>query len=248
MSNSKEYFPKACIFDLGNTLINDSQITQEATVAMGEWLLEHALTDSQETFIATYTKINADTVRPFISHTYGELEFFEKTLQQLGVTAIPPAEALQKYREIVTAKFLPDRDILETFQFLRERAIKIALLSNERVDRVDCYMEQTGFREFFETIIVSEGIGVEKPDLRIFEEALTRLKIPGQELVMFGDNAIADGACQQLGITFVLVTCYRNNTWIWEEGEPHKPDYIIQKITRSALEKLFKNLKIKDRD
>ena len=246
MSNSKEYFPKACVFDLGNTLINDSQITQEATVAMGAWLLEHALTDSKETFIATYTKINTDTVRPFISHTYGELEFFEKTLQHLGVTAIPPAEALQKYREIVTAKFLPDRDILETFQFLREQAVKIALLSNERVDRVDCYMDQTGFREFFDTIIVSEGIGVEKPDRRIFEEALTRLNISGKEMVMFGDNAIADGACKQLGSTFVLVTGYKNNTWIWEEGEPHKPDYVIEKITRSALEKLINNLNRKE--
>jgi putative hydrolase of the HAD superfamily len=246
MVNSKEYFPKACVFDLGNTLINDSQITREATVAMGEWLFEHALIDSKEAFISTYTTINKDIVRPFISHTYGELEFFEKTLQQIGVTAISPEEALQKYREIVTAKFLPDRDIFETFQFLRERAIKIALLSNERVDRVDCYMEQTGFREFFETIIVSEGIGVEKPDLRIFEEALNRLKIPGKEMVMFGDNAIADGACKQLGITFVLVTGYKNNTWIWEEGEPHKPDYVIEKITRSALETLIKNLNRKE--
>jgi FMN phosphatase YigB (HAD superfamily) len=227
MVNSKEYFPKACVFDLGNTLINDSQITREATVAMGEWLFEHALIDSKEAFISTYTTINKDTIRPFISHTYGELEFFEKTLQQIGVTAISPEEALQKYREIVTAKFLPDRDIFETFQFLRERAIKIALLSNERVDRVDCYMEQTGFREFFET-------------------ALKRVKIPGKEMVMFGDNAIADGACKQLGITFVLVTGYKNNTWIWEEGEPHKPDYVIEKITRSALETLIKNLNRKE--
>lgn len=230
---------KACVFDLGNTLINDTQITQEATIATGEWLFEQSLIVSKEAFISTYTKIHEDTIRPFISHTYGERDFFAKTFQELQVTAITPEKALQKYREIVTAKFLPDGDIRETFQFLKERGIKIALLSNERVDRVDCYMAQTGFREFFETILVSEGVGVEKPDLGIFEEALKRLNITGAEMVMFGDNDIADGACKQLGITFVLVTGYKNRTWIWEEGDPYKPDYIMEKITRNAMKEFL---------
>ncbi len=233
---------KACVFDLGNTLANDFQITQEATDAMGKWLFNQSMLPSQEAFISTYTTINDETIKPFISHTYGELDFFEKTFQELGVTAITPEDALQKYREIVTAKFLPDRDIQEAFQFLKDKGIKIALLSNERVDRVDCYIEQTGFGAFFETIIVSEGIGIEKPDLRIFEEALKRLEITGEEMVMFGDNDIADGASKHLGIFFVLVTRYKNKAWVWEEGHPQKPDYIMEKITKKAMEEFITGL------
>lgn len=244
MTNSGDSLLKACVFDLGNTLTNDSQITREATAAMGEWLFEQTIIVSKEAFISLYTKNNEETFRPFISHTYGELDFFEKTFQQMGVTAISPEKALQKYREIVTAKFLPDRDILEAFQFLKKERIKIALLSNERVERVDMYMEQTGFSGFFETIVVSEEIGVEKPDLHIFEETLNRLNISAREMVMMGDNAIADGACKQLGITFVLVTGYRNTTWIWEEGTPYEPDYVIEKITRRTMEMLLKSMRV----
>jgi HAD superfamily hydrolase (TIGR01549 family) len=239
MTYSKKHVPKAYVFDLGNTLINDSQITREATAAMGEWLFKQSLITSKEAFISTYTTINNSTVRLFISHTFGEIDFFEKTFQELGVTAIAPEKALQQYRKIVAAKFLPDQDICEAFQFLKERGMKIGLLSNERVERVDCYMEQTGFRTFFDTIIVSEDIEVEKPNLRIFAEALKQLEITGEEMVMFGDNDIADGACKQLGITFVLVTGYKNAAWRWEEGDPQKPDYIIEKITRRTIEQFI---------
>ena len=133
----------------------------------------------------------------------------------------------------------PDPDVIEAFQFLQEQGINIALLSNERVARVEMYLEQTQMRPFFETIVVSEEIGIEKPDLRIFQEVLAHLHIPGEELAMFGDNDIADGACKQLGITFVLVTGYRNAAWIWEQGASHQPNYMIEKITRPALQEFL---------
>lgn len=75
--------------------------------------------------------------------------------------------------------------------------------------------------------------------LGIFQEALNRLDVTGEEVVMFGDNDIADGACKQLGITFVLVTGYKNTAWFWEKGNPQKPDYIMEKITRRAVEEFL---------
>lgn len=239
MTNSRKIPIKACAFDLGNTLMNDFQVTKDATAELSEWFVGQSVIESKDAFVSTYQRINNNTNRPFISHTFGELDFFEKTFQELGVTATSPEKALQKYRELVTAKFTPDKDIQETFQFLREQEIKIALLSNERVDRVDTYMEQTGFRMFFDTIIVSQGVRMEKPDLRIFEETLNRLNVTGREVAMFGDNDIADGACKQLGITFVLVTGYQNNAWAWERGTHQRPDYVMEKITRHAMEEFL---------
>lgn len=226
----------ACAFDLGNTLIHDTLVTREATQKMADRLVRQRVIDSKKAFITTYTTINYSIAEPFISHTFGELEFFERTFQELHITAMTPEDALQQYRTIVKTYMRPDQDVIAAFQFLQEQEIQIALLSNERVARVEMYLEQTGMRPFFETIVVSEGVGVEKPDLRIFQEVLDRLQIPGAELAMFGDNDIADGACKQLGCTFVLVTGYRNADWIWEQGDPHQPDYMIEKVTRPALQ------------
>ena len=227
---------KACAFDLGNTLINDTQLARNAMVDMGEWLLNKSFIQSKKAFLATFKRINHLTNKPFISHTFGEIDFFEKTFKELSIHAISAEDALKKYREILMEKIHPNKDIVGTFQLLKEKNIRIALLSNESVVRIDSYMEKTKLRHFFDAIIVSASIGIEKPDPRFFQEALNRLKINSQEMVMFGDNEIADGACKKLGIFFVLVTGYMNKTWIWEEGNLFQPDYIMKKITRKDME------------
>jgi putative hydrolase of the HAD superfamily len=221
---------KACAFDLGNTLINDTQLAGEATHDMSEWLLNKSFIQSRKAFRATFKKINHGTRQPFISHTFGELEFFEKTFGKLSVNAISAKSALNKYREILMQKIHPDKDIVDSFRLLKQKNIRIALLSNESVARVDAYLDKTNLRHFFDTIIVSEGIGIEKPDLGFFQEALNRLNISSEEMVMFGDNKIADGASKKLGIYFILVTVYMTKDWVWEKGNPHTPDYIMEKI------------------
>jgi putative hydrolase of the HAD superfamily len=235
MCSSEKRQVKACVFDLGNTLINDTRLSKETAADMGRWLLNHSFIQSKEAFLATFEKVNHGTVKPFISHTFGELDFFEQTFNALAISTISAQAALEKYREILIEKIHPDPDIVETFQLLKQKNMRIALVSNERVSRVDAYMEKTNLRHFFDAIIVSEGIGIEKPDPRIFQEAASQLNLKGEEMVMFGDNQIADGASKKLGIFFVLVTGYMNKGWIWEEGNPYQPDYIMEKVTPKAM-------------
>ena len=227
---------KACVFDLGNTLINDTQLTKESVRDLSQWMVDQFLIPSGEVFISNYMRANHEIDKPFISHTFGEIEFFEKTFQEMPLSGISANDALDKYRAILTEKIHPDTDVVDAFTLLKEKNIRIALLSNESVHRVDTYMEKTSLRHFFDTIIVSEDIGIEKPDLRIFEETLKRLSIKGDEMVMFGDNEISDGASKELGIFFVLVTTYRNKDWVWEKGAPYRPDYIMQRINRKNME------------
>ena len=133
-------------------------------------------------------------------------------------------------------KIQPDQDIVAALQLLKEKNLRLALLSNESSERVDAYLKKTNLGHFFDAIIVSARIGIEKPDLRFFQEALNQLNLPGEEVAMFGDNKIADGAAKKLGIYFVLVTAYMNKSWIWEKGNPYQPDYIMEKITRKNVE------------
>jgi putative hydrolase of the HAD superfamily len=226
-------------FDLGNTLINDVRLSKDAVVDLGDWLFKNAHVKSKEVFIASYTRINHETKKPFVSHTFGELEFFEKTFDELAVTTISASASLDKYRQIVMEKIHPDKNIVDAFRLLKKNNKRIVLMSNERSCRVDAYMDKTKLAPFFDAIIVSEGIGVEKPDLRFFQTALRRFDIDGKEMVMFGDNEVADGACKQLGIFFVLVTAYKDKRWIWEDGNPYQPDHVIDKINPENMAKFL---------
>jgi HAD superfamily hydrolase (TIGR01509 family) len=223
MPGTKKRSIKACAFDLGNTLINDTQLAKAATGDMCQWLFSKSLIQSREAFIATFESVNHSTD--------GELEFFEETFEKLAIDAISAQDALKKYRTLLMQKIQPDKDIVAALQLLKEKNMRLALLSNESVERVDAYMEKTNLRHFFDAIVVSARIGIEKPDLRFFQEALNQLNIQGEEMAMFGDNEIADGAAKKLGIFFILVTGYMNKNWIWEKGNPYQPDYIMEKIT-----------------
>lgn len=239
MSHTKMESVKVFGFDLGNTLINDTKLSKDTTIDMGDWLFENTHVPSKEAFLTTYTRINHGTKKPFISHTFGELEFFEKTFDELTVTTISASASLKKYRQILMDKIHPDKNIVDAFRLIKERDMRIALMSNERSCRVEAYLEKTNLTPFFDVIIVSERIGVEKPDLGFFEEALHQLKIEGDQMVMFGDNEVADGACKQLGISFTLVTAYKDKGWIWEDGNPYQPDHVIDKITKTNMVKFL---------
>ncbi len=89
----------ACAFDLGNTLINDTQLTLDALDGMANWLLERSLIESKPSFVGAYESINYSTNRPFISHTFGEIDFFERTFKELEIYSISPEEALKKYNK-----------------------------------------------------------------------------------------------------------------------------------------------------
>jgi HAD superfamily hydrolase (TIGR01549 family) len=244
MPSTKKRSIKACAFDLGNTLINDTQLAKAAIVDMCQWLFSKSLIQSKKAFLATFESVNHNTKKPFISHTFGEMEFFEETFEKLAIDAISAEDALKKYRAILMQKIHPDKDIVDALQLLKEKNMRIALLSNESVERVDAYLEKTNLRYFFDTIVVSASLGIEKPDLRFFQEALNQLNIKGEEMAMFGDNKIADGAAKKLGIFFILVTGYMNTNWIWEKGNPYRPDYIMEKITKKDMEAFLNTVRL----
>jgi FMN phosphatase YigB (HAD superfamily) len=229
-------------FDLGNTLINDTMLAQTSIKDMGNWLFKNDHVPSVEDFISTYKAINYSTKKSFISRTFGELEFFEKTFEKLDVNTISATVSLEKYRKIVNQKIHQDPDIVETFEFIKERNLKIALMSNERTCRVDAYLEKTKLKPFFDAVIVSESIGIEKPELGFFETALNLLNIKGSQMILFGDNEIADGAGKQLGIFFVLVTAYKHQDWFFEDGNPYRPDHVMNKITKKNMEAFLRTV------
>ena len=224
---------RACLFDLGNTLVPDVSLFQTAVAEYAAALHQRGFVPSADEFVRTVTRANRARNAPFLSHTYGEEIFFADALAELGLSGLTPRQALTGYREVLMRRMEVDPEVAAGLDFLRERGTKVGLLSNESVARVDAFLDKTGIG--FDIVIVSQAVGIEKPDRRIFQEALDRLGLPAADVAMFGDNVVADGACRDLGITFVLVTGYRRSDWAWEEGSPREPDHVLEKITIAAL-------------
>lgn len=228
---------KGCAFDVGNTLINDTRLVQDTLEDIADWLERKGIIKQKKRFISTYNKINRFTFQPFISHTFGEEEFFQRTFEELGIKNICSKQVLQEYRQALMNRTKPDNDVIGAFKFLRGEGIKVTLLTNERVDRIEAFIRKTGLVNLLDGVVISEQVGVEKPNPAIFTEVSKRLGVKCEEIVMFGDNEIADGGAKRLGIKFVLVTTYKNPEWQWESGSTIQPDYVMKKVKKKEMEK-----------
>jgi putative hydrolase of the HAD superfamily len=92
----------------------------------------------------------------------------------------------------------------QTLRLLREQGFLLGLVTNGRTAMQNAKIDSLTLREYFQTIIISETVGVKKPDPRIFTHALNSLKIAPIETVFVGDHPLNDiVAAQAIGMKAV---------------------------------------------
>ena len=226
---------RACAFDLGNTLSDDTTLYDLALGRFSRVLAARGLVRDPARFVEIYDAANRATSEPFTSHTFGEQQMFATAFERLDVSGMSPEEGLQQYRDIIMAETTLHSDIRDGLEWLGGHGIARAILSNERSGRVESWLAATGSRRLFEVVFVSEDSGVEKPNPEFFRLALQRIGVAPAEVLMFGDNTIADGACQVLGIPFVHVTAFSTDRWYFERGQSRRPEFEIPAISPESL-------------
>lgn len=99
-------------------------------------------------------------------------------------------------------------DVMLTLEALRERGIRLAIVSNWD-NSLQSHCDELGLTPLFETIVGSLAVGYEKPDPRIFHVALQRLGLQPQQVMHVGDIYASDvvGA-RRAGITPILLDRY----------------------------------------
>lgn len=85
------------------------------------------------------------------------------------------------------------------------RDYKLSIISNFTGNLVPI-LEESGLRPFFETVTESFYVGASKPDLRIFQAALSQHAEQPAECMYVGDNPVNDIApAKQLGLQTALI-------------------------------------------
>lgn len=90
-------------------------------------------------------------------------------------------------------------------EVLRElsTAYRLGMITNGYSDSQRGRLRAAGLLDVFNPLLISEEIGVAKPDARIFEMALKQLRLPPQAVLYVGDSISHDyQGCQAAGIDF----------------------------------------------
>ncbi|MDK3159454.1 HAD-IA family hydrolase [Kamptonema cortianum] len=103
------------------------------------------------------------------------------------------------------ARWHINEPLMQIVRDCRRAGIKTAVLSNWD-ERLRPILQATGLEPFFDCIIVSCEVGIEKPDTRIFAVASERLGIPPAQIAHVGDSQREDceGAAAA-GMSAVLI-------------------------------------------
>lgn len=119
-------------------------------------------------------------------------------------------------------------DVIPTLTRLRERGLKLALVSNTFIPGfvLDKHLQLHDLLEFFPIRVYSSAVGVCKPHPRIFEEALRQVGVSASDALFVGDVVRKDivGA-QRVGMRAVLRKPHAVN------GHHRIADFVIRRVS-----------------
>ncbi|MEU1627101.1 HAD-IA family hydrolase [Streptomyces sp. NPDC020096] len=104
-------------------------------------------------------------------------------------------------RHMSPAAWAPYPDALDVLATLRERGIRVALLSNIGWD-LRPVLRRYGVDRYLDTAVLSYEHGVQKPDPRIFRIACDGIGLAPEEVLMVGDSEETDGGATAVGCAF----------------------------------------------
>lgn len=87
--------------------------------------------------------------------------------------------------------------------------VKLGIITNGFTELQAIRLEKMGLSEYFEQVVISEQVGVAKPDVKIFDYAMQKMgAVDRNKVLMVGDNLLSD---IKGGIGFGIDTCWLNS-------------------------------------
>jgi len=188
---------KHIFFDLDHTIWDFDKNAEETLHELyGIYALKDLGLHSLDLFIETYTRNNHQLWAEYhlgkITKTALREARFKKTFLDLGLEPeVIPLGFEDDYVKLCPTKTNLFPDAHETLQYLQSK-YTLHLISNGFSESQDVKISRTNIGGYFQHVIISEVVGVNKPDKAIFEHALNLAGATKSESLMIGDSLEAD--------------------------------------------------------
>ena len=119
-------------------------------------------------------------------------EVYRILLNEFEIKDWSSQELLTSYELCFCGFCQPKTGAVRAVEELSKLGLKLGLISNGRSPFQERNFDSLGISDLFDTVIVSEAVGLRKPDRAIFELALQKLAVEAKETIFVGDNPLAD--------------------------------------------------------
>ncbi len=188
---------KHIFFDLDHTIWDFDKNAEETLLELyAIYRLNEIGLPSASVFIETYTRNNhqlwADYHTGKITKTQLRETRFRKTFLDLGVHPdVIPLAFEDDYVQLCPTKTNLFPHAHQTLQYLQSK-YTLHLISNGFKEASTLKIGNTNIGQYFKHVIISEIVGINKPDKAIFEHALNLAGASKAESLMIGDSLEAD--------------------------------------------------------
>ncbi len=189
----------AVSFDIHGTLIHSPRLGEVYANVLGRHGIEVTPQKAYDVVRNVWQEF-ACLRRPgedlFSSHPQGSKGFWYQFIDRVCEHLNSPAPSRFAKAELFQRFTGPEpwevyEDVPETLEALRTLGVRMVVISNWD-DRLPALLAGLGIDDFFEFIVFSADVGVEKPFPEIFEFALGKLGLPAERVVHVGDRIRED--------------------------------------------------------
>lgn len=197
-------------FDIGSTLIDETKA------------YEHRICDAIEGTDITFEQFNEKRKFYAMQNLRGDLE----AIEYFGLKRTP-WHSEDEY---------PYPDAKTVLAYLHEKGYKLGIIANQSPGTED-RLRSWGLLKYFSTVAASAELGIEKPDIAIFQKSLEMADCHPENAAMIGDRLDNDiYPAMALGIKTVWIKQGMAAYQHFDESVS-TPDHIIESL--SELRKIF---------
>lgn len=210
---------RAVLFDLHGTLL----LSDDVDAAWDRWvaafhaeIAKRGATMTLKEFKAALGSLYND---PELVAHQPDLTLFERRVkgfcERLSIE-IPRTELRSLVETIIDVwhrDMYLDPDAVPLLEALRER-FKVGIITNwDHGPRMHRLLDQLGLRSLLDDVVVSDDVGVSKPNPEIFRLALARLGVPAPSAIYVGDMDLDARGSLDAGMHSVLVRRSSRGDW-----------------------------------
>ena len=175
---------KAVIFDLDQTLLDRTtslKLFLNWQVNFLQLLPQHL----KQRFIQRFIELDAN------GSVWKDL-VYRQLIEEFNISKYSEQHLLEMYIYDFNKFCTAFNGVEATIEKLYKNGFKLGLISNGKTPFQEHNFQALGLSEYFSSVIVSEAVGLRKPNPEIFQLACQQLSVEPEQCLFIGDNEVAD--------------------------------------------------------